>query len=68
MEVVINYEFLKGSQDEFNVKETAISANNLIHTLHFKNPNSMHTHGSTENGINWDDGQIDYDKLQTAMK
>ena len=28
----------------------------------------MNPHGSTENGLNWDDGQIDYDQLETAMK
>ena len=42
MEAIIDYEFLKGSQDEVIVKEVAISANNVIHTLHFKSPYSMH--------------------------
>ena len=32
MEVVIDYEFLKGREDEVIVKELAISANNVIHT------------------------------------
>ena len=27
----------------------------------------MHPHGSIEKGINWDDGQIDYDQLETAV-
>ena len=28
----------------------------------------MHYHGSTENGINWDDGEIDYNQLETTVK
>ena len=67
MEVLIDYEFLKWSQDEAIVKEVAISAKNVMCTLHFKSPYSMQPHGSTENGINWDDGQINYSQLESAL-
>jgi hypothetical protein len=27
----------------------------------------MHPHGSAENGLNWDDGSIPYNQLETAL-
>jgi len=37
MEVVIDYELLKGRQDEVVIKELSIAAKN-IHTLYFRSP------------------------------
>jgi len=60
MEVVIDYEFLRGNQDEVVVKELSLAAKNVIHTFHFQSPYGMTPHGSDENGLNWDNGHIPY--------
>lgn len=67
MEVVIHYEFLKGSQGEIIIKELSIAAINVIDTLHFQSPYGMIPHGSAENGLNWDDGHIPYKQLETVL-
>ena len=67
MEAVVNYEFLKGSQNEVIVKELSIAAKNVLYTFHFRSPYSMHPHGSAENGLNWDDGIIPYNQMETAL-
>jgi hypothetical protein len=38
MEVVIDYEFLKGKQGEVVKKELSIAAKNILHTIHFLSP------------------------------
>jgi len=63
MEVVIDYEFLKGNQDEAAVKELSLAAKDVIHTFHVHSPYDMRPHGSTENGLNWDDEHIPYHQL-----
>ena len=60
MEVVTDYEFLKGSQDEKIIKDLSLTADNVIHTLHFQSPYAERPHGSAENGLNSDDGHIPY--------
>jgi len=50
MEAVVDYEFLKGRQNEVIVKEFSIAAKNFHHTFHFRRPYAMHPHGSAENG------------------
>jgi len=67
MEVVIDYEFLKGSQDEVVIKELSLAAKNVAYTLHFQSPYAMRPHGSAENGHNWDDGHIPYRQLETVL-
>ena len=67
MEVVIDYEFLRGNQDEVIVKELSLAAKNIIHTFHFQSPYGMTPHGSDENGLNWDDGHIPYRQLETVL-
>jgi hypothetical protein len=67
MEAVVDYEFLKGSQNEVIVQELSIAAKNVLHTFHFRSPCSMHPHGSAEYGLNWDDGIIPYNQLETAL-
>ena len=66
MEVVIDYEFLRGNQDEVIVKELSLTAKNVIHTLHFQSPYGMTRQGSDDNGPNWDDGHIPYRQLETV--
>ena len=67
MEVVIDYESLKGSQGEVVIKELSLAAKNVVHTLHFQSPYAMRPHGSSENGLNWDDGHIPYRQLDTVL-
>jgi hypothetical protein len=67
MEVVIDFETLKGNREEVVVKELSLAANGVIQTCHFKSPYVMHLHGSSENGLNWDDGVIAYDQLFSVL-
>jgi hypothetical protein len=67
MEVVIDYEYLTGAKVETMVKEISVAAKDVLHTFHFRNPNPMNPHGSKENGINWDDGIVPYNLLETAL-
>jgi len=63
MECVIDYEVLRGRQNEEIVKEVSVAAKNVIEIFHFKSPHPMTAHGSDENGLSWGDWQLDYDKL-----
>jgi len=67
MEVVIDFEYLRGRQSEFVVKELSVLAKNMIDSFRFKSPNSMTPHGSDENGLNWEDGQIAYHDLYMVV-
>jgi hypothetical protein len=55
MEAVIVYDILRGAQGEEIVKEVSMAAAVVIETFHFKSPYHMRLHGSTENGLSWDD-------------
>lgn len=67
MECVIDYEVLRGQQNEDIIKEVCVAAENVIETFHFKSPYAMTDHGSDENGLSWSDGQLDYAKLKEAI-
>jgi len=67
MEAVVDYEFLKGCQNEVIVKELSIAAKIVLNTFHFRSPYTMHPYGSAENGLNWDDGIIPCNQLETAL-
>jgi hypothetical protein len=67
MEAVIDYVILKGSQGEEILKEISVAAEDVIETLHFQSPCAMRPHGSTRNGLSWDDGCIEYIKLHTTV-
>jgi hypothetical protein len=58
MLVVINYEDLEGSHNETDIKEVALIADGVIRTRHFQAPYDMRPHGSAENVLNWDGGNI----------
>ena len=60
IEIVINFEFLRGRQGEIVVKELSVAAKNVIDSFRFKSPYSMTSHGSDENGLNWEHGHIAY--------
>jgi len=64
---VIDYEVLRGRQNEEFVKEVSVAAENVIETFHFKSPYIMTAHGSDKNGISWSDSQLDYDKLRETI-
>jgi hypothetical protein len=63
MEQVIDYEFLKGLNDEVVIKEVGLVADNVVQTFDFKCPYKMESHGDVENGLNWADVHIPYDQL-----
>ena len=63
MEAVIDYEVLKGAQNEEIVKEISVAAADVIETFHFQSPYGMRPHGSTENVLSWEDGNIPYSQL-----
>jgi len=42
---VIDYEALRGRQNEEVVKEVSVAAENVIETFHFKSPYTMTVHG-----------------------
>jgi hypothetical protein len=65
---VIDYETLRGAQNEETVKEVSVAGENVIETFHFKPPYPMTAHGSEENGLAWADGLLKYDKLRQTMR
>jgi hypothetical protein len=67
MDVVIDYEVLFGAGNEPVVKELSIAAKDVINTFHFRSPYKMDPHGRVDNGLTWEDGYIEYDKLQTVV-
>ena len=67
MEVLIDFEFLRGRQGEIVVKELSVAANKMIDSFRFKSPYSMTSHGSDENGLNWEDGHLAYHDLYTVL-
>jgi hypothetical protein len=66
-ETVIDYEFLRGRQNETVVKELCVAGAAASETFRFKSPYKMADHGSSENGINWADGYIEYKELHTVL-
>jgi len=64
---VIDYEALRGRQNEEVVKEVSVAGENVIETFHFKPPYTMTAHGSDKNGLSWSDGQLDYEKLRATI-
>jgi hypothetical protein len=66
-EAVIDYEFLRGRQNETIVKELCVASAIASETSLFKCPYKMADHGSSENGINWADGHIQYNKLHSVL-
>ena len=53
MEVVIDFEFLRGRQNEIVVKELSKAAKNMVDSFCFRSPYTIMSHGSDENGLNW---------------
>jgi hypothetical protein len=46
MELVIDYEFLKGINDEVVIKEVCLVADNIVQTFHIASPYKMAPHAT----------------------
>ena len=68
MEVVIDFEFMWGRQNEIVVKEASVAGENVDESFRFEPPYYMAPLGSVENGLNWDDGNVAYHKLAAVLK
>ena len=44
-----------------------MAANNMVDSFVFKSPYSMTSHGSDQNGLNWEDGHIVYHDLYIVV-
>jgi len=62
-EAVIDFEFLRGRQNETVVKELCVASATVSETFRFKSPYKLADHGSSDNGINLADGHIEYKEL-----
>jgi hypothetical protein len=67
MEVVIDYECLKGINGEDVIKEVSLAIRHALNTFHFASPYKMVAHGDTEKGINWADGHIPFYQLFNVL-
>jgi hypothetical protein len=56
--VVIDFQFLRGRQNETVVKELCVASATASDTFRFKSPYNLADHGSSENAITWADGHI----------
>jgi len=59
-EAVIEFEFLRGRQNETVVKELCVASAKASEKFRFKSPYKMADRGSFENWIHWADGHIEY--------
>ena len=65
--VVIDYEILRGRQNETVVEELCVASAAASETFRFKSPYKMANHGSTVNDINWNDGHIENKELHKDL-
>jgi hypothetical protein len=63
---VIDYEVVRGRQNEDVVKEISVAAENA-EIFHFKSPYPMKAHGSDKDDLSWGVGQLDYVKLRDTI-
>ena len=64
---MIDYEFLRGRQNETVVKGLGVAGAAASETFRFKSPYKMADHCLTGNGINLTDGHIKYKELHTVI-
>ena len=55
-EVVVDFEFLRGRQNDTVVKELSVDSANAVKKFRFKRPYKMADHGTSENVLNWAEG------------
>ena len=65
MEVVIDYEYLRGAKGEIIIKEISVVAKDVLRFIFGIRTPWILT--AEENGLNWDDGIVPYYLLQTAL-
>jgi len=65
--VVIDYEFLRGQQNETVVKELCVASAAASGTFRFKSPYKISEDCSLENGLIWADGHIEYTEFHTVI-
>ena len=58
---------MRERQNETVVKELCVDSAAAFETFRFKNPYKMADHGSSVNGINWIDGNIEYRELHKVI-
>ena len=58
---------LRGRQDETVVNQLCVASAAAFETFPFDPPYKMADHGSSENGINWIDGHIEYRLLHKVL-
>ena len=66
MEATIDMQFLQGI-NELVIKELAVMSNGVVQTFLFSAPYHMEPHDSEENGLNWNNGFIPYDRVFTVL-
>jgi len=66
-EVLIDCKFLRGRQKKTVAKELCVASAAASETFRFKSPYKRADHGSSENGLNWADGHIEYKDLPTVL-
>jgi len=64
---VIDFEFLRGRQNETVLKELCVASATSSETYRFKGHYKLADNGSSENGIHWDDGHIEYKELHSVV-
>ena len=67
MEIVLENEYLTGTQNETVIKEMFIAGENVLETFQFPSPYAVRSHGDTEIGLNLEDGHIPYKQLFTFL-
>ena len=65
--VVIDYEILRGRQNDLSVREMCVARAATSETFLFKSPYKMANHGSSGNSLNWSDEHIEYEELHTDI-
>ena len=66
MEATIDLEFLQGINEQV-IKELAVVSDGVEQSFLFRPLYHMEPHGSKENGLNWANGFIPYDQVQTVL-
>jgi len=64
---MLDFEFLRGLQNETVVKELSVTSAAASETFCINSPNKMANHGSLENCLNWSDIHIECKELHTVL-
>ena len=67
MEVVVDYEYLTGNQNEAVIKELSNAGENALETFHFQSNYALGPNGDEENGLNRNDGHVAYNQFNMVL-